>query len=167
MLPFFTVRINSILKGFNKIKLTPVVYNLQRSNIGNVCNSQGEIPLICWCVWCLSKHLGEAPTCVAKGGASAEKLFLSWELALWNNIIVLFVIVSMYVNRRHHFWATYVYLKTFLMVLSCGQLQGVRRKPWAFSTWANEWDPVVLGSQSVAEGEEGCITQVDSLYKRT
>ena len=45
--------------------------------------------------------------CIANGGDYAEKnVFCSWEFALSNSVIVLFVpvVVSIGMNRRHYFW---------------------------------------------------------------
>jgi len=45
--------------------------------------------------------------CRANDGDYAQKQFCSWESALSNNVIVLFVsvVVSMEINRRRYFWS--------------------------------------------------------------
>ena len=44
--------------------------------------------------------------CIIKGGDYIEKIFFcSWEFALSRSVIVLFVVVSMEINRRHYFWS--------------------------------------------------------------
>ena len=62
--------------------------------------------------------------CIAKGSVCVEKIaFCSWEFALSNNVIVLFVsvVVSMEINRRNYFQKDlYIYDPRQFLFTQCG-----------------------------------------------
>ena len=58
------------------------------------------------------KHIMQAlvccwQKCIANGGDCCKIVFCSWEIALLNSVIVLFVsvVVSTEIDRRHYFWS--------------------------------------------------------------
>lgn len=43
--------------------------------------------------------------CTATGGSYAKIVFCNWEFATSDSITVLFVVISMEINRQHYFWS--------------------------------------------------------------
>ena len=50
--------------------------------------------------------------CIANGGDCWKIVFCSWEFALSNSVVVLFVSVvfSMEINKRHYFWSKQIFV---------------------------------------------------------
>ena len=70
--------------------------------------SSGDSDHPYWCRFLSMRHAHCWQKCLATGGDYVEKVvFWSWDFALLNGFVALFVsvVLSMEINRRHYFWS--------------------------------------------------------------